>query len=265
MTRKFKRIVFCCVLFVIFFSGIYRHDVDVQAYLDLAQQPQFDCVGLIFTSDEPGGSCVLIHERFVLTAAHVLIKGETAADTIVYDDTEAVVYTENESIVLHPEVLSIKFGTRQVGVKRILLHPYYLQDQTKGACDIAILELAELVMRLPFPKLNDITDELHADVIGVGFGVSGPANRPDIVAPKNKKIAGENVIDSIGGFELNGLKTILFADFDHPTDKFCCNRMGSETPKPLEFITAGGDSGGGLFRNKNDDWATHRDYFRRRN
>jgi len=254
MISEIKLTVYCCSLFILFFSGIYRHDVDVQAYLDLGQQPQFRCVGQIFVSNEPGGSCVLIQERFVLTAAHVLIKGETKADTIIYDGTEAVIFTEAESTVLHPEVLSVKFGDKQIGVKRIILHPYYLQSQTKGACDIAILELAESAEGFPFPKLNHDTNELNNDVIGVGYGASGPANRPDLVALKNEKIAGQNVVDSIGGFELNGLRTLLFSDFDHPTNTTCCNRMGSSIPKPLEFMTTGGDSGGGLFRVKNDEW-----------
>lgn len=254
MVRKIKLTVYCYLLFILFFSGIYRHDVNVQAYLDLGKEPQFQCVGQVFITNEPGASCVLIQERFVLTAAHILVKGETKAETVVYDGIEAVTYTEDESGVLHPEVLSVKIGDKQIAVKGILLHSYYLQDQTKGVCDIAILELAEPVIGIAFPKLNDNTDELNADVIGVGYGASGPANRPDLVALKNKKIAGQNVIDSIGGVELNGLKTLLFADFDHPTDTACCNRIGSSIPKPLEFMTTGGDSGGGLFRKKNNEW-----------
>jgi hypothetical protein len=30
--------------------------------------------------------------------------------------------------------------------------------------------------------------------------------------------------------------------------------MGSSVPRPLEYISTGGDSGGGLFRKKGNDW-----------
>ena len=89
--------------------------------------------------------------------------------------------------------------------------------------------------------------------MGVGFGASGPANRPDFVSIQNKKIAGENVIDSVGGQKYLGFETLLICDFDIPTRKDC-NKLGSPTPRPLEYICSGGDSGGGLFRQKNNTW-----------
>jgi hypothetical protein len=40
--------IFYIILFFIFFSGIYRHDVPVAKYIELANQPQFDCVGQVW-------------------------------------------------------------------------------------------------------------------------------------------------------------------------------------------------------------------------
>lgn len=250
-----KKTTYCFVVFFLFFSGVYRHDVDVQEYLDLAKEPQFNCVGRIFIDDKPAGSSVLVNERFVLTAAHVLIhrKEKSASDTVL-NGVSLTVYNQNEAVLVNPVDVYVEFGDKAFQVKRLILHPNYLQKETKGTCDIAIIELLEPATGIPFPVINDKSDELNSLVYGVGYGASGPANRPDLVAQKNKKIAGQNVIDSIGGYELNGTKTLLFADFDHPTDSTCCNRMGSPIPKPLEFITTGGDSGGGLFRKNNDEW-----------
>ncbi|MBK8644872.1 MAG: hypothetical protein IPN15_22450 [Saprospiraceae bacterium] len=64
---------------------------------------------------------------------------------------------------------------------------------------------------------------------------------------------GENVIDSIGGQIYLDRESLLICDFDHPT-RNDCNKIGSPVPRPLEYICSGGDSGGGLFRNKNNAW-----------
>ena len=96
-------------------------------------------------------------------------------------------------------------------------------------------------------------DELHAHVTGVGFGVSGKADKPESVVPLSKKIGGQNVIDSIAGYAYIGHPTLLMCDFDHPVNA-ACNRMGSANPRPLEYITGGGDSGGGLFRESDGEW-----------
>jgi len=255
MKESVKITIYCFVVYILFYSGIYRHDVNVQDYINLADEPPFECVGQLFIDDKPGSSCVLINERIVLTAAHALIhaKEKSALDTII-NGVNLVLYTYHEPVLVNPPDIYVKLGSRVYQVKRIVLHPNYLREETKATCDIAIIELLEPAIGIPIPLLNNKTDELNSSVFGVGFGASGPANRPDLVALKNKKIAGQNVIDSIGGYELSGIKTLLFADFDHPTDTTCCNTLGSSIPMPLEFMTTGGDSGGGLFRKNCDEW-----------
>ncbi|MBK9734639.1 MAG: trypsin-like serine protease [Saprospiraceae bacterium] len=244
---------FCVLAFFIFFSGIIRHDVNEKNYLSLATEKQFDCVGLIYKDTSASGSCVLISDRFVLSAAHVFIDSDTRPDTMEFNGQIAVNYVNYNHRVTDVTKLYLMFNGQKVKVKNLLLHPNYLDSLTEGSCDIALLELEQPINNITPAKVNTAFDELNSNVVGVGYGASGPANRPDLVSQQNKKIAGENVTDSIGGQKYLGRETLLVCDFDHPTRKDC-NKSGSTIPRPLEYICSGGDSGGGLFRQKNNTW-----------
>lgn len=241
------------ILFLTFFSGIIRHDVDEKDYLELASEKQFDCVGQVYKDTSASGSCVLIGDRFVLSAAHVFIDSDSRSDTIDLYGHKAVVYVTYNDRVTDVSKLTLIFNGQRVKVKNVLLHPHYLDSLSKGSCDIAILELEEPLMNITPIKINTAFDELNSRVVGVGYGASGPANRPDLICLYNKKIAGENIVDSIGGQSYVGHQTILLCDFDHPTREDC-NKLGSATPTSLEYICSGGDSGGGLFRRKLNNW-----------
>ena len=81
--KKITILTFSVLAFLTFFSGIIRDDVKEEKYLKLAQQKQFDCVGQVFKDTVPAGSCVLVSDRFVLSAAHVFIENDFRLDTIV--------------------------------------------------------------------------------------------------------------------------------------------------------------------------------------
>lgn len=244
---------FSIVVFLTFFSGITRHDVNEDEYLKLAQETQFDCVGQIFKDTIVSGSCVLISERFVLSAAHVFIESDTRIDTLQTNGKSIVLYRQINDRTTSVHNLFVVFKGQRVRVKRLIIHPYYLDSLTKGSCDIALLELETPLTVITPASLNSLFNEINSNVVGVGFGASGPADRPDLVSLYNKKIAGENVVDSISGFRYFSVETILMCDFDHPSRKDC-NKMGSSTPRPLEYVCSGGDSGGGLFNKKGREW-----------
>jgi secreted trypsin-like serine protease len=253
---KHERIKFstlCSIAFLTFFSGIIRHDIDEKEYLKLATESQFDCVGQVFKDTTTRGSCVLISDRFVLSAAHVFIDSDTRTDTMNFNGQTAVVYVPYNHRVTNISGISLAFKGQKVKIKHLWLHPSYLDNLTKGSCDIAILELEQPLKNLTPSIVNTAFDEFNSNVVGVGYGVSGPADRPDSVDLFNKKIAGQNVVDKLSGKKYLGKKTLLQCDFDHPT-RTDCNKMGSPLPRPLEYISSGGDSGGGLFRQKNDKW-----------
>lgn len=234
-------------------SGIIRDDVKEKKYLKLANEKQFDAVGQIFLDTVERGSCVLINERFVLTAAHVFIVSDHRLDTMQMFGQSIVVHTPINQRIVECKRLSVVIGGKTIKVKKIILNPTYLDSISQGHCDLAILEL-EVACKVVKPAIvNQNFDELNATVVGVGYGVSGIASKPETVVKVNKKTAGQNTIDSIAGFKYFGQATLLMCDFDHPNLPNC-NKMGSAVPLPLEYICGGGDSGGGLFRQKNKQW-----------
>jgi len=249
----FTSLFLACLAFVLLTSGIIRDDVAENKYTKLAKAKQFEAVGQIYLDTAAQGSCVLINERFVLSAAHVFIHSDFKTDTIEMGG-QTIIYNMpvNQSVVDFKR-LSVVIGGKTFKVKNLILHPLYLDTATMGLCDLALLELEVACKNISPAPINKQYDELNAMVVGVGFGVSGMASKPETVAVFNKKIAGQNVIDSIDGFEYLGESTLLMCDFDHPNLPNC-NKMGSAVPMPLEYISGGGDSGGGLFRQKNKKW-----------
>lgn len=241
------------IIFLVLSSGIIRGDIPEEEYLNLAQQEQFDCVGKIIQDSTIIGSCVLINELFVLSAAHVFIESDKQIDTIDINGQQVITYQETNERVTESTKLTVLINGQSVRVKNITLHPNYLDSVARGSCDVAILEIERPYKEITLANLNTNFDELASNVVGVGYGASGSAERPDLVGFYGKKIAGENIIDSLGGLRYSEYRTELMCDFDHPTDDNF-NKMGGSIPRPLEYICSGGDSGGGLFRLVGEKW-----------
>src|SRR5687767_1908403 len=134
-----KTVILITSLFalMIFFSGIIRHDVKEDLHLRLAKQKQFDCVGQVsFGSNPTGydGSCVLINEKFGLSAAHVFMTGESRKDTVMMNGQKVVLNSPINTRVIDADKISLSFNGKTVKVKKLTLHPNYLDGQTKGSC-----------------------------------------------------------------------------------------------------------------------------------
>jgi secreted trypsin-like serine protease len=246
------------LLFSTSIAGIIRHDVPEKKYLQLGKQKQFDCVGQLAKADSAGrftfgASCVLVGERYVLSAAHCFIDNDFRTDTLdTMIDGKKAQMIFNSPINYRVTDFSdryVAFGKRRIKVKRGIIHPAYLDSLTKGACDLVLLELEQAVNGIKPAKMSRAFDELHSDVTGVGYGASGRADKLESVALQNKKIAGQSVVDSLGGPEIEGHQTLLFCEFVAPNDKTAMHIC-----RPLEYVCAGGDSGGGLFRQTEAGW-----------
>lgn len=241
-------------IFQLYFSGIIRHDKKEEDYINLAKQKQFDCVGQVVKNNKESGSCVLISNKYILTAAHILIEYDFEQEIVETNGQKMIFFNPKNPRPIESKNVQVLFMGKKYSVKTIYINPNYL-DITKGNInDIAILELDSFINTIQLPILNNNLNELNSKVIGVGFGVFGVATNPKAMSlTTTKKIAGENIIDTIVGYEINKSKAILTCDFDHP-DKKEFNKIGSAIPRELEYLATGGDSGGGLFRLKKNKW-----------
>jgi len=97
--------------------------------------------------------------------------------------------------------------------------------------------------------------ELGAVVTKIGYGYLGNGLVGMATPATQQRLGGRNTIDAIGGTVLgiNLGNDVLLADFDGPdTGEF--NRIGSPVPLELEIGGSKGDSGGGVFLEKNGVW-----------
>ena len=236
-------------------AGIYRDDVPVARYRALAAQPQFQCVGELFDDRERmlGGSCILVGNRYVLSAAHCFIKSDSRQDTMTVGGKQIIVNQQMNERVGNISTYSFRFGRRRYHGKAIKIFPAYLDSATKGWGDMALIQLTDTLADINPATLSAAMNELHSVVVGVGYGASGKASMPEDVDVYMEKIAGENTIDSVYGYMVNGRPSLMCADFDHPTNT-ACNKLGAARALPLEYTPTGGDSGGGLFRRSGSGW-----------
>ncbi|WP_111308267.1 trypsin-like serine protease [Confluentibacter sediminis] len=255
LSRKIYAFFTIFIGLLFFTSGIMRHDVNEAEYLKLGSLKQFESVGEVIkdSTNKTEGSCVLIDKKFVLSAAHVFAEFETTPDTIKMNGQKIVVNLPSKAKLADISKFYLNFNNQKYKIKSVVLHPNYSENFKNGGYDIALIQLKEEIKNVIPATLNKSLNELNENVVGVGYGMSGVANKPNELSLQHKKIGGENVIDSIGGLKIKNLHTILYCDFDSSEDP-SLNLMGSALPRPLEYLPVAGDSGGGLFRQDGNSW-----------
>lgn len=222
-------------------GGIYRHDVDPRAHEALAADSAFASVGQLLALDgRTIGSFVLISPEWAVTAAHVMDE-RTAGDVMLALGSERM---SIRGIVVHPEYRSDQYATHGDPVFR------------KGV-DAALLQLVRAHTAVRPASLYRGGNEVGSSATLVGFGTSGSATTVlTSPVPAGTKRAGLNIIDQVGGSvrDRSIPSWYLVSDFDHPSNE-AMNRTGSATPLDLEFLAAGGDSGGGVFVREDEGWS----------
>jgi len=206
---------------------ITRPDVPDAAYRELALRPEFGSAGRVVIG-EGGGSGVLIGGRYFLTAAHVVRDRPVDAMRVLVGGVEhraSRVHLPPPSVVGSPPL-------------------------TRTAGDIGIIELAEASVVTParLASRPAVVGEI-ATIVGYGVGGQGATSNAGI------RRAARNVIDQVGGVWRGSVvpDNLLFVDFDGVGPAYK-NMLGAAEPDPLEGLASGGDSGGGVFVRRDDQW-----------
>jgi hypothetical protein len=226
-------------------AGVIRDDVNDSLYTSLAAQSVYDSVGFLRWNEGASGyiaSGTLISSEWVLTAGHV------------------VGGTNNYGAGLSGMFFGLGSVYSGTGIAATEWIPYAGWSSSNGdvwaGVDLGLVRLSQPITTVTPALLDFRTPLLGLLGTSVGYGRSGIGSG-GMSTPAGTKRAGQNMIDARGGMvttmgsgtllDLDGISpTVLFQDFDHPTD-LVASTMGSVTPVAQEYLIASGDSGGGLF------------------
>lgn len=254
----------------LFFSGIGRSDVSLSKYQQFAQDSVFDCIGELYYKNKFQLTCILIDKTHVLTVAHGFYydSGKYHKDSVYEPVYGRFIYGKiaEKLIVGKAKDFFIKFSGKKYKLKSIHINEtfqkskpyrdqYGIHPSEEENFDMAIVELETEVAEIKPATLYEKNEELNKRAIMCGFGEVEKANEVNVsrTLHKRRKMAGENMIDSLGGFRVGDNWAGLCFDFDAPNSD-CCNRMGSAKPLPLEYYISAGDCGSGLFIQEENQW-----------
>ncbi len=223
-------------------AGTIRHDVSDTLYRNLAQDTRYESVGNIEWVESGitfWGSATLIHPEWLLTGAHIVDGTDFAGGGIT-----SMKFEVGDS-QLFPDLT--------VTADQWIPNPGWttFQGNLNLGFDIGLVHLSTPITTIQPAKLYEGRDEKTQIATFVGYGRTGTGLTGSIT-PSVVRRAGNQVIDNFGGETTNkgitllGNNRIFYTDFDSP-NLTTESKMGSTTPLPLEFMTASGDSGGGIF------------------
>ena len=219
-------------------AGVRRDDVADSEFLNLAASALYQSVGKFTYSVGANSylaSGVLISPEWVLTAAHVTGGSNYAGQGIS---------NMNFSLVTGDGVLSY-------AASEWLTHPGWAATQGDlfAGYDIGLVRLSSTVTAVQAATLYlQESLQIQPGTI-VGYGATGTGLTGFNSGTSGTKRAGQNMIDAQGdGISISS--NILFVDFDRPGVPGE-SVTGSNLPLALEYLSAPGDSGGGLFITQN--------------
>lgn len=219
-------------------AGVRRDDVADSEFLALAASALYESVGKFTYSigaDSYIASGVLISPEWVLTAGHVTggnnyLGGGISNMSFSLTTGDSILNYVTSEWITHPgwaATAGSLFAGYDLGLVRL--------SSSVTAVQAASLYLQEILQVQPGTI--------------VGYGSTGTGLTGFQAGTAGTKRAGQNMIDAQG----NGVtisSAILFSDFDRPGVPGESS-LGSSSPLALEYLSAPGDSGGGLFITQN--------------
>jgi hypothetical protein len=252
MKLRIKYLVTLIFLWNLGFAGIVLDGKSKKQSKKYADKTEFNCIGKIFQNEIFVGSCVLISNKIVLSAAHVFITHEFRTDTIQMNGQIVIanVPISNEIGDIHSYQLI--FGNKKYKIEKIKMYEQYINAGYKGDADIALVELTESVSNVENANLANFISSINDTITSVGYGPLFTINESFAQSLYKKQIknAGNNIIDSLGGEIIVDHPTKIYTDLD-------CNHLSNKKSNPndiaynIEYLPTGGDSGGGLFEFRN--------------
>lgn len=220
-------------------GGVRREDVADSEFLNLAASALYESVGK-FTYTLGGNSYiasgVLISPEWVLTAAHV-----TGGVDFLGSGISNLTFSLNTGN-----------GVLSYVASEWLTHPGWSASSGNllAGVDIGLVRLSSSVTAIQTASLYLQSSLAIQPGTIVGYGSTGTGLTGFQAGTAGTKRAGQNMIDGQGdGVSISS--NLLFTDFDRPGTS-AENVIGSALPLALEYLSAPGDSGGGLFITENN-------------
>jgi len=162
------------------------------------------------------GSATIIKPNWAITSAHI-VDGDNSVILLIADEAAS----KGSKVIIHKSF-----------------------NREKTIADVALVKLEKDMIFDSYPELYSEQDEIGLECSMSGYGKTGTFITGAITVDGQKR-AGKNKISSISKVSVYDKSIKDFLTFTG--DMLICSSKKGKSSTNLDFLIAGGDSGGGLF------------------